>query len=242
MNRTRSVFLVGSTLILTFSLVLGSRMAMAQDDRPVIMQTVPNADPTGPDGSGAVAATGGASPWVKLCPTGKPQVCFVKYEGLEPNTGMVVAAVAVRSIEGGDKQNVIVRLTTAASLVIPVGVQIKIDEDKPIQLQYAGCISLSCEAQMELTEEMFEKMRRGKQMIVAGIQPPQKLMAVPVPLSGFAKALDGPPFDNARYEAARRVMMEKFRLKNAAAARTQTEANTRASNMVVVPQVAPPAW
>jgi invasion protein IalB len=240
MHRTSSVFLVGSTLILAFSLVFGSRMAIAQDGRPVIMQTVPNADPTGPDSSGAAAETGGASPWVKLCPTGKPQVCFVKYEGLEPNTGMVVAAAAVRSIEGGDKQNLIVRLSTAASLVIPVGVQIKIDEDKPIQLQYSGCISLSCEAQMELTQEMFEKMRSGKQMIVAGIQPPQKLMAVPVPLRGFANTIDGPPFDYAQYEAARRVMMEKFRVKNAAAARAQAEGNTRAPN-TVVPQVAPPA-
>ena len=71
--------------------------------------------------------------------------------GLNLILGMVVAAAAVRSIEGGDKQNLIVRLSTAASLVIPVGVQIKIDEDKPIQLQYSGCISLSCEAQMELT-------------------------------------------------------------------------------------------
>ena len=93
---------------------------------------------------------------------------------------------------------------------------------------------------MELTQEMFEKMRSGKQMIVAGIQPPQKLMAVPVPLRGFANTIDGPPFDYAQYEAARRVMMEKFRVKNAAAARAQAEGNTRAPN-TVVPQVAPPA-
>jgi invasion protein IalB len=239
MHRTSSVFLVGSTLILAFSLVFGSRMAIAQDGRPVIMQTVPNADPTRPDSSGAAAETGGASPWVKLCPTGKPQVCFVKHEGLEPNTGTVVAAAAVRSIEGSDKQDLIVRLTTVASLVIPAGVQIKIDEDAPIQLQYAGCISLSCEAQIELSKELLEKMRKGKQMIVAGINPPQKLMALPVPLSGFAKAVDGPPFDNAQYEAARRAMMEKFREKNAAAAQAQSDGTARPPNSVVAPQMAP---
>ena len=242
MHRTRSGLFVGSALIGALVLVLGSPMAVARDGRPVIMNTVPSANPIEPGGSGlgAAPATGGVTPWVKLCPTGKPRVCFVKHEGLEPNSGAVVAAAAVRSIEGSDKRRLIVRLTTVASLVIPAGVQIKIDEDAPIQLQYSGCISLSCEAQTELSKEMFEKMRRGKQMIVAGINPPQKLMALPVPLSGFAEAADGPPFDNAQYEAARRAMMEKFRERNAAVGQAQADGTARAHDRVVAPQMASP--
>jgi invasion protein IalB len=236
--------LAGSAFVAALVLVLGSAMAVAQEGRSIMMRTVPNANPIGPGSSapGAAPAAVGASPWVKLCPTSKPQLCFVKYEGLEPNTGMVVAAAAVRSIEGSDKQHLIVRLTTAASLVIPLGVQIKIDQDEPIQLQYAGCVSLSCEAQTELSKEMFEKMRNGKQMIVAGVNPPQKLMALPVPLTGFAQTFDGPPFDNAQYEAARRAMMEKFREKNAAAGRAQADGTVaRAPSTVAAPQMALPA-
>ena len=45
---------------------------------------------------------------MKLClkneQTGGKQVCLVNHEGLEPNTGMVLVAAAVRSIEGDDKQ------------------------------------------------------------------------------------------------------------------------------------------
>jgi len=239
MDRTHPALLVGLALIGAFA--LGSPIAVAQDGRPVMMKTVPSANPLDPGGSGpgTAPATGGVSPWVKLCQTGKPQVCFVKHEGLEPNTGTVVAAAAVRSIEGSDKQDLIVRLTTVASLVIPAGVQIKIDEDAPIQLRYAGCISLSCEAQIELSKELLEKMRKGKQMIVAGINPPQKLMALPVPLNGFAKAVDGAPFDNAQYEAARRAMMEKFREKNAAAAQAQSDGSARAPDRVVAPPMSP---
>ena len=36
-------------------------------------------------------------------------------------------------------------------------------------------------------------------------------MAFPVQLTDFAKSFDGPPVDNAKYEEARRQMMEKFR-------------------------------
>ena len=117
---------------------------------------------------------------------------------------MVLVAAAVRSIEGEDKQHLLVRLPTAYSLVMPAGVQIKIDEGEPIRLQYAVCFPTSCQVQMELSKDMFDKMRKGKQMVVAAMNMQQKAMAFPVPLTGFSKTFDGPPVDNAKYEAARR--------------------------------------
>jgi invasion protein IalB len=168
---------------------------------------------------------------VKLClkneQTGGKQVCLVNHEGLEPNTGMVLVAAAVRSIEGEDKQHLLVRLPTAYSLVMPAGVQIKIDEGEPIQLQYAVCFPTSCQVQMELSKELFEKMRNGKQMVVAAMNMQQKAMAFPVPLSGFSKTFDGPPVDNAQYEAARRAMMEKFRQRQMELANKAAEAQQK---------------
>ena len=108
---------------------------------------------------------------------------------------------------------------------------------------------------MELSKEVFDKMRKGKQMIVAAMNMQQKAMAFPVPLNGFSKTFDGPPVDNAQYEAARRAMMEKFRqrqmeLANKAAeaqqkkdaAGSQAQADgTVAPNTTVAPQAAPVA-
>jgi hypothetical protein len=68
-----------------------------------------------------------------------------------------------------------------------------------------------CQAQMDLTNETFDKMRKGKQMTVAAMNMQQKTMGFPVPLNGFAKAYDGPPVDNAKYEEAKRQMVEKLR-------------------------------
>ena len=71
-----------------------------------------------------------------------------------------------------------------------------------ISLQYAVCFSTSCQLEMELTKDMFEKMRKGKQMVVAAMNMQQKAMAFPVPLTGFGKTFDGPPADNAKYEGS----------------------------------------
>ena len=224
--------LAGSALFAAFALALGTTIAVAQEGQPVPKTTVPKAAPAAP--AGAAPAAGAAvedSAWVKLClkneQTGGKQVCLVNHEGLEPNTGMVLVAAAVRSIEGDDKQHLLVRLPTAYSLVMPAGVQIKIDEGEPIQLQYAVCFPTSCQVQMELSKELFDKMRKGKQMTVAAMNMQQKAMAFPVPLTGFSKTFDGPPVDNAQYEAARKAMMEKFRQRQIELANKAAEAQQK---------------
>jgi hypothetical protein len=110
---------------------------------------------------------------------------------------------------------------------------------------------------MELSKEMFEKMRKGKQMVVAAMNMQQKAMAFPVPLTGFSKTFDGPPVDNAQYEEARRQMMEKFRQRQIELANKAAEAQQKkdaaggqaqaggaaapAPNTTVAPQMAPAA-
>jgi invasion protein IalB len=261
--------LAGSVVFAAFALTLGTTMAAAQEGQPVPKTTVPKAAapaaPAGAAPAGAAPAPAGQaadeSAWVKLClkneQTGNKQVCLVNHEGLEPNTGMVLVAAAVRSIEGDDKQHLLVRLPTAYSLVMPAGVQIKIDDGEPVQLQYAVCFPTSCQVQMELSKEMFEKMRKGKQMVVAAMNMQQKAMAFPVPLTGFSKTFDGPPVDNAQYEEARRQMMEKFRQRQIELANKAAEAQQKkdaaggqaqaggaaapAPNTTVAPQMAPAA-
>jgi len=241
---------IGSALLAGLALGLGTSVALAQQEQAVPKGAAPAPAAQAP----AVPAAGQGqaaddSAWVKLClkneQTGNKQVCLVNHEGLEPNTGMVLVAAAVRTIEGEDKQHLLVRLPTAYSLIMPAGVQIKIDDDEPIQLQYAVCFPTSCQVQMELTKEMFEKMRKGKQMVVAAMNMQQKAMAFPVPLTGFSKTYDGPPVDNAKYEAARRAMMEKFRQRQMELANKAAEAQQKKEGAAAAPAapnatVAPP--
>ena len=159
--------------------------------------------------------------------TQNKEICLTNHEGLEPNTGMVLIAAAVRKVEGEEKQQLLVRVPTAYALVIPAGVQIKIDDGQPIQLQYTICFPTSCQVQLELTKEMFDSMRKGKQMVVAAMNIQQKTMGFPVPLTGFAKAYDGAPVDSAKYEESRRQLMEMFRKRQAELAAKAQEAQQK---------------
>jgi invasion protein IalB len=174
-----------------------------------------------PAANAAVPAAGQVpeDAWVKLCmkneQTAEKQICLINHEGLEPNTGMVLIAAAVRQAEGEEKQQLLIRVPTAYALVIPAGVQLRIDEQEPIPLQYSICFPTSCQVQMELTDDLYQKMRAGKQMVVAAMNIQQKTMGFPVPLTGFSKAFDGPPVDNEQYEEQRRQLMEMFRKRQA---------------------------
>lgn len=198
------------------ALALVAPVTLAQQAQPksTALPKIPQLPPSQP---GAGQTTEDA--WVKLCmkndQTGAKEICLVNHEGLEPNTGMVLIAAAVRKAEGDDKQQLLIRVPTAYALVIPAGVQLRIDEEKPIQLQYSICFPTSCQVQMELTDELFKKLRSGKRMVVAAMNIQQKTMGFPVPLTGFSKAYDGPPVDNAKYEAQRRQLMAMFRKRQA---------------------------
>jgi invasion protein IalB len=204
------------------ALALAGPSAFAQQAQPK-SSAAPKTTPA--PAAGAPVAQTGTTPmagdvppddaWVKLCmkseQTQGKEICLINHEGLEPNTGMVLIAAAVRKVEGEEKQQLLVRVPTAYALVMPAGVQIKVDEEQPIQLQYAICFPTSCQVQLDLTKELLESMRKGKQMVVAAMNIQQKTMGFPVPLTGFSKAYDGPPVDSAKYEESRRQLMEMFR-------------------------------
>ncbi len=154
-----------------------------------------------------------SSTWAKLCSgdqhANDKQVCLVQYGGLDPDTGIVLGTVAVRKVEGEDRQALIVVLTTDYSLAVPVGVQIKIDDGEPIALHYVLCSAGNCQAAAELTPENLDKLRRGKQMSVAALNMQQQRIGFQVPLTNFAKVYDGPPADIAKYQEAWGELLEK---------------------------------
>jgi invasion protein IalB len=183
--------------------------------------------------------------WIKVCTTdertGNKQVCLVKHEGLDPKTGAILIAAAVRTIEGNDTQHLVVNVPTAYTLVVPTGVEIKIDDGKPVQLQYSVCLPTNCQVQQVLSKEMAAEMRKGKQMFVAVMNMQQKTMAFPIPLKGFSRTFDGAPVNNAAYQEARNQMLQASRQHQLELAKQAAEAQRQKQQAVGQPQAVPPA-
>ncbi|XSG82608.1 MAG: invasion associated locus B family protein [Methyloligella sp. ZOD6] len=176
-------------------------------------------------------ATPAQDAWVKLCEknaqTEDKQICLTHHERLDGNTGMVLVAAAIRKVEGEDKETLLVRLPTAIALAIPAGVQIRVDEGEPIRLPYTLCYATSCQAETELKPELLQELRKGKQLVVAAVNLQRKAIGFPVPLDGFSKAYDGEPIDKAKYQEARRRLMEMIRKRQTELANKAAEAEAK---------------
>lgn len=212
---------------------LGATLALAQQAQEVPKTAAPSP-----------ARGGDETAWIKVCTRDEKadskQICLVKHEGLEPKTGAILIAAAVRTIEGDDKQHLVVNVPTAYSLVMPTGVQVKVDEGEPVQLQYSVCLPTNCQVQMELSKDMLNKMRAGKQLFVAAMNAQQKTMAFPIPLKGFSKIADGAPVNNAAYQEARNQMMQASRQRQLELAK-EAEQKRQRSGAQAFPPALPPA-
>jgi invasion protein IalB len=159
----------------------------------------------------ARAAKGDVSGWVKVCgkneESANNEVCIVKYEELDPRTGSVLLSAAVRTVEGEPGQQLVINVSSAYTLVIPAGVQARIDEGEPVAMQFGVCLPTICQAQMALSKEMLQKIISGKKLAVAAANA-QKSMVFLVPLLGFQKSWTGASTDAVKYQAARSQMLD----------------------------------
>jgi invasion protein IalB len=159
------------------------------------------------------------SAWVKLCekapnitdPKQELNVCLTHHERLDGATGRVLVSAAIREVEGQKQKALMVMVPLGMAL--PPGVQVKVDENEPIKLQFTLCHAAGCTAETEATPKIIDEMKSGKQVVVAAINLAGKAIGFPVPLVGFPKALAGPPVDNEKYKEARKRLMLAIREK-----------------------------
>ena len=95
----------------------------------------------------------------------------------------------------------------------------KVDDTKlkPIRLNFSLCHPAGCTAELELKKELLADLKSGAGIMVFAINANGQVIAFPVPLAGFSKAIDGAAADNAAYTAERRRLMQEIAKRQQAA-------------------------
>lgn len=177
--------------------------------------------------------------WVKLCEKApvltkdkdgkdvkaEKGICLTHHERLDGNTGMVLVSAAVRQVEGIEKQHLMVMVPLGMAIQPGLRATIynkdlwekaqkneKVDDAKltPVKLNFSLCHPAGCTAELELTKELMDQMRVNAGMMIFSINANGQVIAFPVPLAGFGKALDGAPVDNEKYTTERRRLMKEI--------------------------------
>jgi len=162
------------------------------------------------------------SPWMKVCgkgpDTNNKQVCVVTKDGRLEN-GMPVAIVQLFEPEGEPK---VLRVTVPLGMQLQHGTRVIVDNNQPMQAPYKICFPVGCMSDYPVTDDLINKMKKGQQITVQAINLQGTAISLPLPLTDFAKAYDGPPTDPKAFEEQQRKLQEELQ-KKAAEARQKLE-------------------
>ena len=165
------------------------------------------------------------SAWVKLCDDikgVKGDVCLTHHERFNPNTGQPLISAAIRKIKGQEKEMLMV-MVPLGRLLKP-GLLFKVDDEKPIKLDYSFCTAVGCVAETQATPEVIAKLMKGKNLDIGTMSLNQKRIGFRVPLTGFTRAYEGPPIDREVYAKARKEMFMVIRKRQIMLAKKAAEA------------------
>lgn len=163
----------------------------------------------GVSAGGAENAKGTA--WIKLCTTDEKtqkEQCLVTQELRDGNSGQLLASGSVR-ISEGDKTLLI--LAVPIGVLLPPGVRIQIDGDKPTVAPYTICFPAACVVRLEIDDDFIASMKHGNQMTVSVMNAERQAVGFPLTLIGFTKAYDGPPIDPELYKQAQQKLAEEIK-------------------------------
>lgn len=219
---------------LTATLAVASIVAVALVAQPAsAQQPKPGAKKPAPAAAAPAAPTATApqlmySPWMKMCGKGSDtnnmQVCVITKDGRLEN-GMPVAIVQLFEPQGQPK---VLRVTVPLGMQLAQGTRMIIDKEQPQQQPYKICFPVGCMSDYPVTDDMIAKMKKGQMLTVQAINMQGTPISLPLPLTDFAKAYDGPATDPKVFEAQQRKLQEELQ-KKAEEARKKLEAQQPAA-------------
>jgi len=153
------------------------------------------------------------SPWMKVCGKGQDtnnkEVCVITKDGRLEN-GMPVAIVQLFEPQGEPK---VLRVTVPLGMQLPHGTRVIIDQGQPMQSPYKICFPVGCMSDYPVTDDMVAKMKKGQTITVQAINMQGTPISLPLPLTDFAKAYDGPPTDPKAFEEQQRKLQAELQKK-----------------------------
>jgi len=181
--------------------------------KPAQAQPAPQGQPQ----QGQAAAQGQPqlmySPWMKVCGKGQDtqnkQVCVLTKDGRLEN-GMPVAVVQLFEPEGQPKM---MRITVPLGMQIQHGTRLIIDQSPPVNEPYKICFPIGCVSDYPVTDDMIKQMKQGKTITLQAINMQGTPISLPLPLSDFAKAYDGPATDPKVFEEQQQKLQSELQKK-----------------------------
>ena len=142
-----------------------------------------------------------SSPWTRYCAKGPTEqsseirtkeVCFTASDGHLTSGQKLVIALLIEP-EGGDTK--LLRVTLPLGVALVPGARIVIDEKAAMTAPFVVCLPKNgCMADYKADTDLIEKLKKGRSLAIQAFEKGRPI-SFTLPLTGFAKAYDGPASD-----------------------------------------------
>jgi invasion protein IalB len=146
-----------------------------------------------------------SSPWTRYCAKGlteqsseirTKEVCFTASDGHLTSGQKLVIALLIEP--GGDTKEGALRICYASlplGVALVPGARIVIDEKEAMTAPYVVCLPKNgCMADYKADTDLIEKLKKGRNLAIQAFEKGRPI-SFTLPLTGFAKAYDGPASD-----------------------------------------------
>lgn len=137
------------------------------------------------------AAPGGMPKgWFKVC--GKEQdfdICNVQNQVLA-QTGQMLTAIQLAEFKGKVNRRAL-QVSVPVGRLLPAGVTMQIDGNKPTKMEFTTCFQDRCVADAPLTDAIVAALKKGTDLTLTTYNFQNQPSPIKVSLSGFTGAYDG---------------------------------------------------
>ena len=105
-----------------------------------------------------------------------------------PNLTLVVIV-----LNSADRKARLMRVIAPLGVLLPAGVNLRIDNEDMGRLNFLQCVGNGCIAQVAMEEKLVAKLKTGKTMTLGVFQTPEQGVGVPASLAGFKEAYEQLP-------------------------------------------------
>jgi invasion protein IalB len=126
---------------------------------------------------------------VRCAPEGKP--CYMT-QVVQNSEGAPLMNVVIRKLPAESKATAVALFRAPLGVVLPRGVEMRIDGGEPITSPFVYCLGNGCFSEVAMTLEGLQKLQRGAAatLSIYSVQKPNDAVQVKLSLIGFTKAFD----------------------------------------------------
>ncbi|PZO79369.1 MAG: invasion-associated locus B family protein [Mesorhizobium amorphae] len=169
--------------------------------------------------------------WFKACTKQQDvDICNVQ-QIVTASTGQLLTGISLIELKGKVNRKVF-QVTVPSGRLVPPGVGLAIDGQKPQKLDYMICFPDRCVAEVQLSDQLVASFKRGNEITLTSVNFQNQPNPIKVSLSGFTGAFDGAPLQQSDLEDRQKKLQEFVSKNNEDFAKKlkEEQAKAKASN------------